>query len=105
MEYVDIGETGLRISRVALGTWAMGGWMWGGTDEAAALRAIQRAVDLGVTLIDTAPVYGLGLAEELVGRAIAEAGARDRVVLATKVGLQWTPGGRQVLRNTTAPRI
>ena len=64
---------------IALGTWAMGGWMWGGTDEAEAIRTIQEAVDHGITLIDTAPAYGFGRSEEIVGKALAEAGgARAR---------------------------
>jgi aryl-alcohol dehydrogenase-like predicted oxidoreductase len=100
-----LGDAGLEISRVGLGSWAIGGWMWGGSDEAGAVRAIQAAVDHGVTLIDTAPVYGQGLAEELVGRAVDEAGLRHKVVLATKVGLEWREGGRKVFRNATAARI
>lgn len=78
---------GLRASAVGLGTWAIGGWMWGGTDDAAAEEAIRAGLDGGITLIDTAPAYGLGHAEEVVGRAIR--GRRDEVVLATKCGLVW----------------
>lgn len=78
---------GLKASAVGLGTWAIGGWMWGGTDDAAAEAAIRAGLDAGITLIDTAPAYGLGHAEEVVGRAIA--GRRDEVVLATKCGLVW----------------
>ncbi len=78
---------------VGFGAWAIGGWLWGGSDAKEAVRAIQAAVDAGVTLIDTAPAYGLGLSEELVGEAIV--GRRDKVVLATKCGLVWhTDGGR-----------
>ncbi len=105
METIALADTGVEISRVGLGSWAIGGWMWGGSDEAAAVAAIQAAVDHGVTLIDTAPVYGQGLAEELVGRAVAEAGLRDKVVLATKVGLEWREEGRKVYRNATKARI
>ncbi len=76
-----------QASAVGLGTWAIGGWMWGGTDDAAAEDAIRAGLDAGITLIDTAPAYGLGHAEEVVGRAIA--GRRDEVVLATKCGLVW----------------
>jgi len=76
---------------VGFGAWAIGGWMWGGTDQREAVRAIQAALDEGITLIDTAPAYGLGLSEELVGEAIA--GRRDQVVLATKCGLVWHSGG------------
>ncbi len=68
----------------------MGGWMWGGSDEKESIAAIQASIDNGVSLIDTAPGYGLGLAEELVGRAIK--GRRDEVVIATKCGLNWHHG-------------
>jgi len=78
---------GLPASAVGLGTWAIGGWMWGGTDDAAAEDAIRAGLDAGITLIDTAPAYGLGHAEEVVGRAIC--GRRDQVVIATKCGLVW----------------
>lgn len=82
-----IGRSGISASTVGLGTWAIGGWMWGGTDEKAAIAAIQAAIDEGVTLIDTAPAYGMGCSEEIVGRAIK--GRRDKVVLSTKCGLVW----------------
>jgi aryl-alcohol dehydrogenase-like predicted oxidoreductase len=82
-----IGKSGIEASAIGLGTWAIGGWMWGGTDEAASIAAIQAAVDEGITLIDTAPAYGQGLAEEIVGKALT--GRRDKVVLATKCGLVW----------------
>ncbi|MDB5652323.1 MAG: aldo/keto reductase, partial [Hyphomicrobiales bacterium] len=59
-EPVEIPRTSLKVSPIALGTWAIGGWMWGGTDEAEAIRTIHEAVDRGITLIDTAPVYGFG---------------------------------------------
>jgi len=75
--------------------------MWGGTDEKQAIATIRRALDLGVTLIDTAPVYGFGRSEEIVGEAIS--GRRDEVVLATKVGLEWR--GDDILRNGTRQRI
>lgn len=86
----DIGRSGIRASAVGLGTWAIGGWMWGGTDEAASVRAIEASIDAGISLIDTAPAYGLGRSEELVGRAVA--GKRDKVVIATKCGLNWQSG-------------
>jgi methylglyoxal reductase len=82
-----IGKSGIDATAIGLGTWAMGGWMWGGGDDANSIAAIRTALDEGVTLIDTAPAYGLGKAEELVGEAIA--GRRDQVVLATKCGLAW----------------
>ena len=83
----EIGSSGICASAVGLGTWAIGGWMWGGTEEAQSVAAIQASIDEGVSLIDTAPAYGKGLAEELVGKAIR--GRRDAVVLATKCGLVW----------------
>ena len=89
MEFAAIAGTGLRISRVGLGTWAIGGWMWGGSDGAQAVRTIQAAFDHGINLIDTAPVYGFGHSEEIVGKALAEAKLRSRAVIATKVGLDW----------------
>jgi methylglyoxal reductase len=103
---------GLRASAVGLGTWAIGGWMWGGTDDAAAEDAIRAGLDAGITLIDTAPAYGLGHAEEVVGRAIR--GRRDQVVIATKCGLVWhaqrgpyffSQGGQPVHRDLSPAAI
>jgi len=102
-ESVDIPGTQLRVSRVALGTWAMGGWMWGGTDERESVATIRAALEQGINLIDTAPVYGFGVSEEIVGRAIGAAGLRSRAVIATKVGLEWRDG--KVYRNATRDRI
>jgi len=102
-EAIDIPGTELRVSRVALGTWAMGGWMWGGTDERAAVATIRAALEQGINLIDTAPVYGFGVSEEIVGRALGVAGVRARAVVATKVGLEWHDG--KVYRNASQPRI
>lgn len=82
-----IGASGIEASAIGLGTWAIGGWMWGGTDETRSIAAIQASIDEGVSLIDTAPAYGQGVAEEIVGKAIK--GRRDKVVLATKCGLVW----------------
>ena len=103
MELVEIPGTSLKASPVALGTWAIGGWMWGGTDEAEAIRTIHEAVDHGVTLIDTAPVYGFGRSEEIVGKALAERGLRKRITIATKVGLDWKDG--KPFRNASKARI
>jgi aryl-alcohol dehydrogenase-like predicted oxidoreductase len=93
----------VTMSRVGLGTWAIGGWMWGGTDEAESIRTIQEALDLGITLIDTAPVYGFGRSEEIVGKALAQDGRRRRAVIATKVGLDWKEG--KPFRNSRPARI
>jgi methylglyoxal reductase len=83
-----IGRSGIVSETVGLGTWAMGGWMWGGGDDAAALEGIRASLDAGIRLIDTAPAYGLGHAERLVGAAL-EGRPRSRVVIATKCGLVW----------------
>ena len=85
-----IGASGIDASVVGLGTWAIGGWMWGGTNEAESIDAIRASIDEGISLIDTAPAYGQGVSEEIVGKAIK--GRRDRVVLATKCGLVWHVG-------------
>jgi aryl-alcohol dehydrogenase-like predicted oxidoreductase len=87
MRYRELGSSGIEASVVAFGAWAVGGWMWGGVEEQGAIAAINAAVDAGVNFIDTAPIYGFGRSEELVGKAIA--GRRDEVVLATKCGLVW----------------
>lgn len=85
-----MGGSDVLASAIGVGTWAMGGSMWGGSDERDSVAAIKASIDNGVSLIDTAPGYGLGLAEELVGRAIK--GRRDEVVIATKCGLNWHHG-------------
>lgn len=91
MEFIRLGNN-LRLSRIGLGTWAIGGWMWGGTDAGEAIATIRGAVDRGVTLIDTAPAYGFGRSEEIVGEALAAGGRRGRVQIATKAGLGWQGG-------------
>lgn len=94
-----IGGSGIEASVVALGTWVMGGWMWGGADEGESIRAIHAALDEGIDFLDTAPIYGFGYSEIVVGKAIAD--RRDRVVLATKVGMvPNAPGGRLEFRST-----
>jgi aryl-alcohol dehydrogenase-like predicted oxidoreductase len=103
METATVAGTPLRVSRVGIGTWAIGGWMWGGTDEEQSVSAIRAAIDHGINIIDTAPAYGFGRSEEIVGKAIADAGLRSRVVLASKVGLVWRDG--QVYRNASRERI
>jgi aryl-alcohol dehydrogenase-like predicted oxidoreductase len=104
MDTIAIGETGMVASRVALGTWAIGGWMWGGADVRDALRTIHAAVDHGITLVDTAPVYGFGRSEEIVGKALQLGGRRDRVLIATKCGLGWD-SDEKVFREAPAWRI
>src|SRR5437879_11847275 len=103
MEFVDIPGTSMRVSRVALGTWAIGGWMWGGSNESDAINAIHAALDRGINLIDTAPVYGFGRSEEIVGKALAVGGRCKRAFIATKVGLDWKHG--KPFRNASKARI
>jgi aryl-alcohol dehydrogenase-like predicted oxidoreductase len=103
METIKIAGTDLQVSRIALGTWAIGGWMWGGSDDAESIRTIHAALDQGVTLIDTAPVYGFGHSEEVVGKALAQGGRRKNAVIATKVGLDWKDG--RPFRNAGKARI
>lgn len=104
MEYTTLPGLDQDVSRIGLGTWVIGGWMWGGSDERDAIAAIEAAVDIGINLIDTAPVYGFGRSEEIVGRALARIGRRDRLVVATKVGLEWNER-EQVSRNSSRQRI
>src|SRR6266852_5614224 len=103
LEYIKIDGTNLVSSRIALGTWAIGGWMWGGTDEKESIRTIHAALDQGINLIDTAPIYGYGRSEEIVGEALRQHGRRDSVILATKVGIDWTRG--KIERNSTRQRV
>lgn len=103
MEYSLIGSSNLRFSRIALGTWAIGGWMWGGTDEAKSIATISAAVEQGINVIDTAPAYGFGRSEEIVGKALADSHMRSKVSIATKVGLEWHDG--KVVRNASRKRI
>jgi len=83
-----LGGSGIEASAVAFGAWAIGGWKWGGTDANASVDAIRASLESGVTLIDTAPVYGFGLSEEIVGKAIAGR-RREDIIIATKCGLVW----------------
>jgi aryl-alcohol dehydrogenase-like predicted oxidoreductase len=99
MELAEIAGTSLEVSRVAIGTWAIGGWMWGGTDEAQSVATIRAGLEHGINVIDTAPAYGFGRSEEIVGQAIAEAKLRSRVLIATKVG----PLGRRTFRRDLMP--
>ena len=101
IETIRIEGIGTPVSRIGLGTWAFGGSMWGGADDAASVATIRKAIESGVTLIDTAPAYGFGHSEEVVGKALQ--GMRDRAVIATKVALEWRDG--KVRRNATVARI
>ena len=87
MEHHTLGGSDVEVSVITFGAWAIGGWMWGGTDEEDAVAAIRRAIDLGVTSIDTAAIYGFGRSEELVCKAIGN--RRDELQILTKYGLRW----------------
>jgi aryl-alcohol dehydrogenase-like predicted oxidoreductase len=103
METIEIGTSGISASRIALGTWAIGGWMWGGNNDVdESVQTIRSAIERGITLIDTAPVYGFGRSEEIVGEALT-GGLRERAVIATKTGLEW--GNGRVWRNASPERI
>ncbi len=88
MDYRALGETDLKVSVITFGAWAAGGWMWGGNDRRDAVDAIRSAWDRGVTSIDTAPIYGQGASEEIVGEAIRDL-PRDQIQLLTKFGMRW----------------
>ena len=88
----QLGDSGVFVSPVIFGAWAIGGWMWGGTDVNESIDAIRASIDHGVSTIDTAAIYGMGFSEELVAKAIE--GRRDKVVLATKCGMRWDDTAR-----------
>src|SRR6201997_4041044 len=102
-ELTGIPGTSLKVPPIAIGTWAIGGWGWGGTDEAESIATLPTAFAHGINIVDTAPVYGFGRSEEIVGKAIAEAQLRSEVLIATKAGLQWDGG--KVSRNASRARI
>lgn len=87
MEKRKLGQSDVEISRILFGAWAIGGWLWGGTDEREAIAAIHASLECGVNTIDTAAIYGMGLSEQIVAKAIK--GKRDRFVIATKCGMRW----------------
>jgi len=87
MNYVELGKSGVKVTPIIFGAWAIGGWMWGGADKKDAISAIHKSLDMGLSSIDTAPVYGFGLSEKIVGEAIK--GIRGEVQILTKYGLLW----------------
>lgn len=87
MEYRTLGKSDLKVSEIAFGAWAIGGWLWGGADAKDAIRAVETAIDHGMTTIDTAAVYGFGLSEQLVAKAVK--GKRDKAQILTKFGMVW----------------
>lgn len=88
MEYRTLAKSDLQLSCVTFGAWAAGGWMWGGTEQNETVEAIHAAYDWGVTAIDTAPVYGQGHSEKMVGKAISDL-PRDEMQILTKYGMRW----------------
>src|SRR5688572_5789420 len=103
MEYRRIGDTDLELPVITFGAWAAGGWMWGRTERKDAIQAIQASYDLGVTAVDTAPVYGQGTSEEIVGDALKDI-PRDKVQILTKYGMRWdltSPKGDFAFRSTS----
>jgi len=94
---------GVRVSRIGLGTWPMGGREWGAVPEDVAVATCLGAVERGINLIDTAPIYGRGRSEEIIGKAIRAHGRREDFYIATKAGLEWNPFG--VFSNSTESRI
>jgi aryl-alcohol dehydrogenase-like predicted oxidoreductase len=95
-------KDGVKMSRIALGTWAIGGFNWGGTDERRSVKTIKSAVEKEICVIDTAPAYGFGKSEEIVGRAI-KGMDRENIVISTKVGIDWE--GEKTFRNSSGERI
>lgn len=104
MERTRFGQTDLEVSVLVLGTWVTGGWAWGGADDSESLKAILRAFEAGINFIDTAPVYGFGKAEQIIGKALQEWGARDQLVIATKCALEWDEK-QNIRRNASPTRI
>jgi len=87
MRFITLGKTDIKVSVICFGAFAIGGFKWGGNDERDSLEAVNTALESGINFIDTAPIYGKGLSEEIVGKAIK--GRRDKVVIASKVGVVW----------------
>jgi len=100
MELQQLGNSAVKVTPMAFGAWAIGGWMWGGADETAAIAAVKAAFEAGITTIDTAPVYGFGKSEELVGKAMVGI-PRDQYQILTKYGLDWESGEGEFFFDTT----
>ena len=92
MEYHQLGTSDIKVSEISIGTWAIGGENWGEVHDQDSLAAIRKAMELGMTFIDTADIYGKGHSEEIVGQAIE--GRRQNVIIATKVGNRWDAQGK-----------
>jgi len=103
MYYRMLKGTNLKVSEIGLGTWVLGGWLWSGIDEKEAINTVKEAIESGINLIDTAPVYGFGKSEEIVGKGI-KGFDREKIIIATKVGLEWDENER-IKRNSSRKRI
>jgi len=101
MEFFTLNN--VEVSRIGLGTWAIGGTAWGDVSDEDAVATCLSIFDHGINLVDTAPIYGYGRAEEIVGKAIREHGRREDFYIATKAGLEWLPAG--VFANSTPARL
>jgi methylglyoxal reductase len=87
MQLRQLGRTDIELSPLILGTWAIGGWMWGGANEKDSIAAIHASLDRGINTLDTAAIYGMGYSEEVIKKATV--GRRDRIIIATKCGMRW----------------
>lgn len=92
MEYKQLGSTGLEISAIGFGCWAIGGHGYGLVADRESVRSIRRAIDLGINYFDTADVYGFGHSEKVLGRALGQ--QKDKVIITTKFGVNWDANGR-----------
>src|SRR5687767_15870077 len=88
MELNQLGNSSVKVTPLAFGAWAIGGWMWGGAEEKEAIDAIKASLDNGITTIDTAPIYGFGKSEELIGKALKGI-SRNKYQILTKYGMGW----------------
>ena len=104
MEYRKLGSSSLEVSTICLGTWAFGGdkW-WGHQEDNDSLAVLEEALARGVNFIDTAPVYGRGHSEEVIGEFITQGNCREKIILATKLGLRWD--GRSILHDLSRKRM
>jgi len=103
MEYRPLGDTDTQVTVMALGCWVMGGQMWADPDDDESVAAIQAALDAGVNFIDTAPAYGFGRSERVVGRGVK--GRRDGLVIATKCGMNWDEATGKIWKDSSRDRI
>jgi aryl-alcohol dehydrogenase-like predicted oxidoreductase len=100
MELRNLGKSSVKVTPLAFGAWAVGGWMWGGAEEKESLRAIRASYENGMTTIDTAPVYGFGRSEELVAKAL-QGVPRDKYQILTKFGMNWLTEKGEYFFDTT----